>query len=306
MNKYMNTYKRFKRIISNVMKTRKITKHELSEMVSKRILYKLDNDEPIKLYDAMQLLYTVGLDINGIFTDDYRVETDYEVINSNFQMHIDDYMKSHYKSSDSKEVTKYAECKAITISNLQKGKNVDFITAIRILKKVGLDVLKKLDDVAKIRPALAMIDVDKLCRDLSKRIKSTRLRKGLQMSGLRWRGNISETTARKIEKDCSHTSLQKVIIYLSILGLDPMEWLGKKSTSTNPDLTIIEFYNQLGTSRNSQEISQDFIATELHMNKMAFMCCEEYRAPITMNRVIQWLYLLYETWDPEKMIKCPT
>lgn len=243
------------------------------------------------LSEIVKIFYDTGYNFMGIFIPELiYTKPSTEKIIEGVYAYIDRECLSIQK--DLKDVCRRAGITKKQASFILEGTDIKFTTLLAILKELKIDILDSPMYLLKIGKEVTDKEAEKICLELSDCLKRKRLRENISLPSFNLRGNISATTARRIEKNCSKVSLKKLIAYMTAIGVDALTMLGKVSTSYDSDLRIIEFYNALYSYRAAAEIHVGTIACQLRIPKEKVQRCENYRANISVEDMIKWALTL--------------
>lgn len=289
-------YKDVCRRVKKLMTLKGIGREELQKVKTKAFADRVAKMEttPLKESEFILLLHTLGVSIEGV----RDISRSHE-INQFDSLSV---LLRAYLPEITGEIAKEV---GLTKADIEKIKDdssdVRVDKLLFLAKRLGLDFVQYLSSPELLRNALSDEQVLLLCKRASKFFKHKRMASGMKVNDFAWRGDISSTTARRIEEDCSSVGVHKLIIYCSIVGIDIMKCFNKISSSFDPNLRTIEFYSQLGAERTAREINGTYLAHELGLSDRQFQACEQYRRNISTFLLIKWLNLvnvnIESLWD---------
>ena len=279
--------------LETVRDAKKIKYHDIDKRLGYKFSQKIKTRNGKRLSLIIDYTRVLGFNLLGMFEEDklYTIMTT-DMIRDKISAYVVNlyYDRVHNPIADLriKPLKKYTTI----IEKLRTRVDITVTDFETIMKILNIDTKEFADNLITKSPIVQDTYVASICKVISEKLKEKRLKSGIKISDINIRGNISETTARRIEYDCSHVGIRKVIIYSSILGFDIMQLLNNRSTSYDPDVRVIDFYNSLGSYRLAQEIPIHTIALQLHMSDEKVQRCETYRANMSMFTAIKWLELL--------------
>lgn len=281
-----NVYKSYMLDMRNIQKTQGVSDNKLSG-IEKDL-----KNKTIKTLDLM-IEYTslLGYNLKGIF--DRTLIYDKASItdtHAGMYLHVDALCKSLGMTED--KLLDVAKVTPMQKKIFKSKGDIKFTTLIQILNVLKISVLDFSNYMLTIAPRITDERVLAICNELSLLLKKKRLRNSVKLATVSYHGNISQTTARRIEQDCSKVHINKFINYATIVGFDPLNIVGKNSSSSDPDIRVIELYNCLSKYRLVSEISQGTIASQLNMSIEKVQRCENFRADISVFKMIKWLITL--------------